>query len=199
MLVCVVPDGSGAPTLASRWLLTAKVVIWCATHMSSAPPAQYDALGCRKSKKGSLANRSGALVWCALTWSNAPSFNPPSISSTFFAWALLVLCLGLLLNICRSSMSLLSFFEVLHPYSLSPIHFESCELQNTTTCTHISSSVMLIIKHQNHLVKWVGVHFPYNLPLFGDWWQNNWNKQILNNKWKYATYLLWMHVHMQDV
>jgi hypothetical protein len=65
-------------------------------------------------------------------------------------------------------MSLLSFFEVLHPYSLSPIHFESCELQNTTTCTHISSSVMLIIKHQNHLVKWVGVHFPYNPPLFGD-------------------------------
>jgi hypothetical protein len=27
---------------------------------------------------------------------------------------------------------------------------------------------MLIIKHQNHLAKWVRVHFPYNLPLFGD-------------------------------
>jgi hypothetical protein len=24
---------------------------------------------------------------------------------------------------------------------------------------------MLIIKHQNHLVKWVGVHFPYNLTM----------------------------------
>jgi hypothetical protein len=27
---------------------------------------------------------------------------------------------------------------------------------------------MLIIKHQNQLVKWVEVHFPYNLPIFGD-------------------------------
>jgi hypothetical protein len=24
---------------------------------------------------------------------------------------------------------------------------------------------MLIIKHQNHLVKWVGIHFPYNLTM----------------------------------
>jgi hypothetical protein len=24
---------------------------------------------------------------------------------------------------------------------------------------------MLIIKHQNHLAKWPGVHFPYNIPI----------------------------------
>jgi hypothetical protein len=28
---------------------------------------------------------------------------------------------------------------------------------------------------------------------------HNQSKQILNNKMKYAIYLLWMHVHRQDV
>jgi hypothetical protein len=52
-----------------------------------------------------------------------------------------------------------------HPQSLSLIHFASCELQHTNTWEILVHKVMLIIKHQNHLAKWVGVHFPYNLPL----------------------------------
>jgi hypothetical protein len=58
---------------------------------------------------------------------------------------------------------------------------------------------MLFIKHQNQLVKWVRVHFSYNLPLFSDWSQHNQSKQILNTELKYAIYLLWMHVYKQDV
>jgi hypothetical protein len=54
-------------------------------------------------------------------------------------------------------------FKMLHPQSFSPIHFAKCELQNTNTCKNISSPVMSIIKHQNHLVKWVELHFPYNM------------------------------------
>jgi hypothetical protein len=53
------------------------------------------------------------------------------------------------------------FFEVSHPKSLSLIHFASCELQHTNTWEILVHKVMFIIKHQNHLAKWAGVHFPY--------------------------------------
>jgi hypothetical protein len=43
--------------------------------------------------------------------------------------------------------------------SLSPIHFISCELQRTNTWEILAHNVMLIIKHQNHIAKWPGVHF----------------------------------------
>jgi hypothetical protein len=50
---------------------------------------------------------------------------------------------------------------------------------------------MFIIKHQNLFSRMARVHFPYNLPLFGDWWQHNQNKQMLQTfEWKYAIYLL---------
>jgi hypothetical protein len=50
-------------------------------------------------------------------------------------------------------------FEVLHLHSLSLIHFASCELQRTNTWKILVHKVMLIIKHQNHLAKWVGSIF----------------------------------------
>jgi hypothetical protein len=34
------------------------------------------------------------------------------------------------------------------------------------------------------------VHFPYNLPLFGDWWQHDQNKQIIKKFQKFKDYLL---------
>jgi hypothetical protein len=44
---------------------------------------------------------------------------------------------------------------------------------------------------KTYLAKWPGVHFPYNLPLFGDWWQHNQSKQIIQVlECKYAIYLL---------
>ena len=33
------------------------------------------------------------------------------------------------------------------------------------------------------------VHFPYNLPLFGDWWQHDQSKQMIKN-FKFKNYLL---------
>jgi hypothetical protein len=59
-------------------------------------------------RRASLANWFSASVWCVLTRFGAPSFSP-SYSSIFFAWALFVLCLGLVLNIY---ISLLGVFKV---------------------------------------------------------------------------------------
>jgi hypothetical protein len=49
---------------------------------------------------------------------------------------------------------------------LSPIHFTSCQLQNTNTCKLISPPVMLIIKQQIHLAKWTEVNFIYMICIF---------------------------------
>ena len=44
---------------------------------------------------------------------------------------------------------------------------------------------------KTQLAKRPGVHFPYNLPLFGDWWQHNQSKQIIQVfELKSAIYLL---------
>jgi hypothetical protein len=59
------------------------------------------------------------------------------------------------------------------------------------TSKHISPQVVLIIKHQNSISQKAWVHFPYNLPLFGDWWQHNQSKQIIQVfELKYAIYFL---------
>jgi hypothetical protein len=101
----------------------------------------------------------------ALDRSSAPADRPDTDFSSRLL-GLFGLCLGLVLSICRSYIDLLmSMLEVLHSQSHSLIHFESYELQNAKTCKCISSWVLLIIKHQNHIVKWVEVHFHYNLPL----------------------------------
>ena len=55
----------------------------------------------------------------------------------------------------------MSSFEVLHPQCLSPILFASYELLKQTLANILVHKVMLIIKHQNHLAKWPGFHFPY--------------------------------------
>jgi hypothetical protein len=54
---------------------------------------------------------------------------------------------------------------VLYLQSLSLIHSASYELQSTNTWETLVYKVMLIIKHQNHLAKWLGVHFVYEYPL----------------------------------
>jgi hypothetical protein len=45
------------------------------------------------------------------TRSGAPADSPLLESSIFFSWALLVLCLGLVLSICKSSRSLLGLLS----------------------------------------------------------------------------------------
>jgi hypothetical protein len=128
------------------------------------------------------------------------SRQPFLVSCIFFSWAHLVLCLELVLSIYRSSWSLLGLF-----WGVASSEPKSNPLCILWTSKHkylenISSLIMLLIKHQNPLVKFVGVHFPYNIFLFGDWWQHNQSKQILNTKLKYALYLLWMHISkMYDV
>jgi hypothetical protein len=59
-------------------------------------------------------------------------------------------------------------FEVLHTQSLSPINFASFELQNTNTWKTLVHWLCCSSNTKNHLEKWAMVHFPYNLPLFGD-------------------------------
>ena len=57
--------------------------------------------------------------------------------------------------------------------------------------SNISSRIVLIIKHQNSFSQMVRVHFLYNHPLFGDWWQHNQSKQIIQAfEYKYTIYLL---------
>jgi hypothetical protein len=70
-----------------------------------------------------------------------------------------------LLDTCWSSFMvfLMSSCEVLLPQCLSPSHFSILWTTNTNTSNHIILRAMLIIKHQNHLAKWLEVHFPYTL------------------------------------
>jgi hypothetical protein len=56
---------------------------------------------------------------------------------------------------------------------------------------YISSQVVLIIKHQNLLSQMARGPFSLQSPLFGDWWQHNQCKQILQTfEYKYTIYLL---------
>jgi hypothetical protein len=87
-------------------------------------------------RRASLANRSDASVCCTPTRSGAPNFSPSSYSSSLFACALLVLYLGLVLSIYKSSMSLLS--HLLRCYSfgssvqstLHPMNYKTKHMQN---------------------------------------------------------------------
>jgi hypothetical protein len=65
-----------------------------------------------------------------------------------------MILLGFILRCCILRASVQS--------TLHLMNYKNKHLQN------ISSSVMLTIEHQNHIVKWTGVYFPYNLLLFGD-------------------------------
>jgi hypothetical protein len=95
-------SGAHEPSLVPRELLelaVAERLNWPGAH----PHGQV----CQSAKcprKSYLANWS-APVRCSLA-SGAPNFSPSSNSSTFFTWALLVLCLVLVLNICKSSIDL---------------------------------------------------------------------------------------------
>ena len=85
----------------------------------------------------------------------------------------------------------MSSFEVLHPHCLGPILFTSCELQTQTLENLLVHGLCCSSNTKTQLAKWPGVHFPYNLPLFGDWWQHNQSKQIIQVfELKYAIYLL---------
>jgi hypothetical protein len=76
---------------------------------------------------------NGSSVGCTvrqLCATGALADSPSSRSSVFCSWAPLVICLGLVLYIGRSSQSLFkSAFEVLHSQNLSPILFASHEIQ----------------------------------------------------------------------
>jgi hypothetical protein len=85
----------------------------------------------------------------------------------------------------------MSSFEVLHPHCLGPILIASCELQTQTLESLLVHGLRCSSNTKTQLAKWPGVHFPYNLPLFGDWWQHNQSKQIIQVfECKYAIYSL---------
>jgi hypothetical protein len=111
-------------------------------------------------------------MYCSLSVRHQALADSPFLGFLcWFLWASFVIESWTFMHLFMSS------FDVLHPDFLSPILFASCELQLSNAKTQ--------------LAKWSGVHFPYNLPLFGDWWQHNQSKQIIQTfEWKYSIYLL---------
>jgi hypothetical protein len=98
------------------------------------------------------------------TRSSALRSSPLLHSSIFFAYALLVLCLGHMLDTWRSFMGLLvSSLRYCFLSASVQVHFCILWTTNINTSKHISPQVMLIIKHQNQLVKWAKVLFPYTV------------------------------------
>jgi len=83
------------------------------------------------------------------------------------------------------------FWGVAFLNSLVQVNLASCELQTQTLENLLVHGLCCSSNTKTQLAKWPGVHFPYNLPLFGDWWQHNQSKQIIQVfEWKYAFYLL---------
>jgi hypothetical protein len=83
------------------------------------------------------------------------------------------------------------FWGVAFLNSLVQVNLTSCELQKQTLENLLVHGLCCSSNTKTQLAKWPGVHFSYNLPLFGDWWQHNQSKQILQVfEWKYAIYLL---------
>jgi hypothetical protein len=68
-----------------------------------------------------------------------------------FTWYLLIFTCGLHKVL----------FEVLLPKCLSTSYFCIMWTTNTNTSKRISPQIMLIITHQNHLIKWTGIYFPH--------------------------------------
>jgi hypothetical protein len=97
-------------------------------------------------------------VRCATwRWLTALSWISSLISSGFFV-----------LESWTSMHLFMSSFEVLHPHCLGPILFASCELQTQTLENLLVHGLCCSSNTKTQLAKWPGVHFPYNLPLFGD-------------------------------
>jgi hypothetical protein len=83
------------------------------------------------------------------------------------------------------------FWGVAFLNSLVQVNLASYELQTQTLENLLVHGLCWSSNTKTQLAKWPGVHFPYNLPLFGDWWQHNQSKQIIQVfEWKYAIYLL---------
>jgi hypothetical protein len=117
-------------------------------------------------------------VRCAAGQSDAPD-------QTVRLWQHLLL----FLDFTWSSQCLL--LRCCFPQCLDPSNFSILWTININTSKHISPQVILIIKHQNLLSQMAWGPFSLQSPLFGDWWQHNQSKQILQTfDWKYAIYLL---------
>jgi len=137
--------------------------------------------GCPTGQSG--AHRTGT-VHCPVRH-QALADSPLLRFLCWFLWASFVLESWTSMHLFMSS------FEVLHPHCLGPILFASCELQTQTLETLLVHGLCCSSNTKTQLAKRPGVHFPYNLPLFGDWWQHNQSKQIIQVfELKCAIYLL---------
>jgi hypothetical protein len=65
------------------------------------------------------------------------------------------------------------FWGVAFLNSLVQVSLASYELQTQTLENLLVHGLCCSSNTKTQLAKWPGVHFPYNLPLFGDWWQHN--------------------------
>jgi hypothetical protein len=129
---------------------------------------------------------SGLLSECHLELAVGLVFHSPPDSPVRLAQTVRSSTLGLFLDLLN-----VFFWGVAFLNSLVQVHLASCELQTQTLENLLVHGLCCSSNTKTQLAKWLGVHFPYNLHLFGDWWQHNQNKQIIQVfEWKYAIYLL---------
>jgi hypothetical protein len=138
-----------------------------------------DLVWCSSDRSGALAAREPfCFALCALglvchrtvrCTTGVPADNP-TLDFFTLPLGLLVLCLGLLLSIYWTSLRCcilrVSIQSTLHPWTTKHRHLENISRQGNVD-HHTPKS----------LIKWVEVHFPYNILLYGDWWQHNQSKQ----------------------
>jgi hypothetical protein len=133
----------------------------------------------------SLRVPPGTRRWAAVSWctgqSGVPSDSPVLHAQTVrrqHTWTFLDL-----FNVF--------FWGVAFLNSLVQVNLASCELQTQTLENLLVHGLCWSSNTKTQLAKWPGLHFPYNLSLFGDWWQHNQSKQIIQLfEWHYAIYLL---------
>ena len=179
-----------APVAVDRWIRPLPSARWH-TGQSGA----HRTVRCY-SQRAPVCGLSAQTVRCLTGQSGAHrtpmSGAPPGAGWQPLSWISSLISSGFFVLEYWTPMHLfMSSFEVLHPHCLGPILFASCELQTQTLENLLVHGLCCSSNTKTQLAKWPGVHFPYNLPLFGDWWQHNQSKQIIQVfEWKYAIYLL---------
>jgi hypothetical protein len=119
------------------------------------------------SSREPIVELSAHMIWCATRPSGEPSVRQLTTHFLNLLSSFLGLFWSCVLDLCWVFVSLLrNFYDLFWGVaSLEPKSNPLC-IMWTTKHKHlenISSSIMLFIKHQNHSIRWVGIHFPYSV------------------------------------
>jgi hypothetical protein len=111
-----------------------------------------------------------------------------TLASSLVPSYVLGLCLVSWVFYCASKV-LLEVLIIGSPRRLHPSHVCILLDYKTITWKLISLTWSCWSSNTKIQIKWAKVHFRYNLPYFGDWWQHDENKQIIIDI-ELKTYLL---------